>query len=69
MTMRIYTEKASITVTLFPTVQIFRWHSHRVQNHVTKRHNVLEIKLLFLKYTIILEIESKKQLDKGDKSE
>lgn len=66
MKMRIYTEKASITVTLFPTIQIFRWHSHRVQNHVTKRYNVLEIKLLFLKYTIILEIESKKQLDKGE---
>jgi len=63
--MRAYIEKASITVTLIPTIQLFRWHSYRVVSRVTNIYNVLEIKFLFLKYTIILEIESKKKVDRG----
>ncbi len=65
--MRAYIEKASVTVTLIPTIQLFKWHSHRVVSRVTKRYNVLDIKFLFLKYKIILEIESKKELDRGNK--
>ena len=62
--MRAYIEKASITVTLIPTIQLFRWHSYRTVSRVTKRYNVLDIKFLFLKYTIILEIASIQELDR-----
>ena len=65
--MRAYIEKASTTVTLIPTIQLFRWHSYRVESRVTNRYNVLEIKFLFLKYKIILEIENKKELDINEK--
>ena len=54
--MKAYIEKSSITITLIPTIQLFKWHSYRIKNHVTKKYHTLEIKLLFLKYTLILEI-------------
>jgi len=59
--MRVYIEKATRTVTLIPTIQIFTWHGYTIKNKETKIYKTFEIKFLFLKYTVIIKIEGKQR--------